>query len=314
MADSHQDSVYNEESSTLLSNEQTEESQAMPIPASSQPAAGSGANDDLFGSDDEEAPPKDDLFGDGDEEEVPPSQGEGAGVMDEDLFGADDDADGVQADAGPPKKTKVVEVRDGELVDRNIRRTVLKLPNVLSIDPNPFDEQKYDPASRIAFREVNDMENHKYVQLENAENYIRFRFQKDKKGDVVKDANGRPLMESNARLVEYEDGSVLIFVGKECFRVTDKTDPIQLYEDRSKHVKVFQSMVDQQLMITPMNLSSQTHMRLKNSQINKVKPARRVQLQLHGPEAEKKRLEALGIQAPTGLADAARPQKVHTFS
>jgi hypothetical protein len=28
-----------------------------------------------------------------------------------------------------------------------------------------------------------------------------------------------------------------------------------------------------------------------------------------GAEAEKKRLEALGIEAPSGLADAARPQK-----
>ena len=66
MADSHQDSVYTSEVSDTIQTSteqtnQTEESfampmdtQDMPIPAS-QPAQGSGANDDdLFGSDDEE--------------------------------------------------------------------------------------------------------------------------------------------------------------------------------------------------------------------------------------------------------------------
>jgi len=195
-------------------------------------------------------------------------------------------------------------------IHRDRRRNVLKLPNVLSADFNPFDEESYNPSSKIAFREVMDMEQHRFVQLENAENYIRWRYKKDKKGKIVYDENGRPLMESNARLVEWEDGTSSIFVGKEPFRVSSRPESIQLFEDRSKNVKVFQSMINEQLTVMPLGLGSETHKRLKNSQINKVKPNRKVQLQLHGPEAERKRLLALGITEEEEVGGVARPKKI----
>jgi len=307
--------------------ETTEDSQSQqPIPAVTQET-----EEDLFGSDEETQQPipassqtqeetveEEDLFGDVEEEEIPQQTG-GDGIQDEDLFGSGDEeapsqgaGDDDDDNAAPlvPRKTKKFRVHEGEALSRDVDRVLLKLPNVLGVDPNPFNPEKFDPGSKIAFREVNDLENHRYVMLENAENMIRFRFQQDKKGGNYVNSNDgrRVLMESNARFVEWEDGSYTIHVGKEAFRVKSKEDPVHVYEKRSKNLSTFQQVVDNTLIVTPMGLNTETHQRLKNSQINKVKPSRKIQLQLHGPEAEKRRREVLGIVDDKAIHDAARPK------
>lgn len=276
------------------------------LPAQTQAAgADEGDMDSLFGDDDAadagqetSKPAEDDLFGSSDEEGGDPAPVQEGDVDEGDLFGLDSDQEGGnEGEQVRPKQTVQMKVSTRRPLRRDLNRSILRLPNILAVDPRPFDKDTFNPDSKISFRETVDLENHRYIQLENSENYIRWRFKRDEAGEVVMHEDGRPALESNARYVEWEDGTSNVFIGQECFRVRAREDPVHIYDDRGA-MKVFQAVVPNQITVTPLSLQSKTHQKLKDSQINKVKPNSKVQLQLHGPQAEHRRLKAL----PGGMA------------
>ncbi|CAB9525602.1 Protein LEO1 [Seminavis robusta] len=84
---------------------------------------------------------------------------------------------------------------------------VTKLPNLVGIQPDAFDPATYSArAEEEEYGHVLDM--------------MRWRYKKDKDGQMMRDEqNGKLIRESNARLIQWEDGSYTLHVGKEALQV-----------------------------------------------------------------------------------------------
>lgn len=169
----------------------------------------------------------DGLFGD-DEEEVVTSRGTG-GAEDEGLFGSDEDEEansskpspapenlGDKADmddlfgdegggAALPVKARPVAKRSTsklritktEMLPETTRALFVRMPNVLKIQPAPFEPATYDI----------DQERE---QLGKMATGVRWRYKRDDDGNVILGPDGKPEMESNARLVKLKTAFQLI--------------------------------------------------------------------------------------------------------
>ena len=80
----------------------------------------------------------------------------------------------------------------------------IKLPNFLKIQSAPFDELTHST----------DVEKRLY---DTASGVIRWRYITDDSGNIMKDNEGKPLKESNARLVKWKDGTYQVVVGDQVF-------------------------------------------------------------------------------------------------
>ena len=83
-------------------------------------------------------------------------------------------------------------------------KMVLKLPHFIKIQTTPFSKDTYDAdAERQAFA--------------GATAVIRWRYKQNASGEIEYDDSGKPIRESNSRMVKYSDGSFAILIGDEVF-------------------------------------------------------------------------------------------------
>ena len=106
--------------------------------------------------------------------------------------------------AKPPEKAVVLEA---DRPDEDISLHMTKLPNLVAIQPQAFDKDRYDPDEE-------EEEYNGYVH-----NMIRWRYKVDADGNVLRDNHGKLQRESNSRLVKWEDGSYTLHIGNESFEV-----------------------------------------------------------------------------------------------
>eukprot|EP01138_Halocafeteria_seosinensis_P002531 gb/GECG01002589.1/.p1 GENE.gb/GECG01002589.1/~~gb/GECG01002589.1/.p1 ORF type:complete len:469 (+),score=130.08 gb/GECG01002589.1/:1-1407(+) len=90
------------------------------------------------------------------------------------------------------------------------RLSSMRLPPTVSYAQQPYEAFLYD-------EETEELELHKKGKMAAAENMIRWRLKRDEEGNIVKDENGKPRMESNARAVKWSDGSYTLHIGRESF-------------------------------------------------------------------------------------------------
>ena len=227
----------------LFGESSDDEAPAAPAAAPTPAAPKDTSMTELFGSDDEApAPPaapkpptpKDtsmtDLFGASadDDDAAPAAAAAPAGDRNkhrlEDLFGDDSDDEALGKDeelefeethfreepAGPPKKRALPKgTEPAVLAFPNCARppaaaeaNVVRVPKFLAFEHKPYDEDAADDEDR------------------EGQTVLRWRWKKDALTDeVLRDADGRPERESNARLVRWSDGSTQIVVGGETFDV-----------------------------------------------------------------------------------------------
>lgn len=88
----------------------------------------------------------------------------------------------------------------------------VKLPNFLSIDTREYDPLFYE--DEIDDDEKLDSEGRARMKLK-VENTIRWR--------KIKDAEGNEVTQSNARVVEWSDGTMSLYLGSEIFDVNEKS-------------------------------------------------------------------------------------------
>lgn len=81
------------------------------------------------------------------------------------------------------------------------------MPNFVNIKTEPYDSKTYDI----------DKEHERFSQ---AASLIRWRFVENSDGETVLDANGKPKIESNARLVKFTDGTYQIVIDDEIVGLT----------------------------------------------------------------------------------------------
>lgn len=86
---------------------------------------------------------------------------------------------------------------------------ITKMPNILRLVPSPYtkeaiEEEMKNPSDETLYR-----------------NYVRWRYARDEEGRVKLDPKtGRPQREANTKLVQWEDGTLTMFVGKESLHLT----------------------------------------------------------------------------------------------
>lgn len=153
---------------------------------------------------------------------------------------------------------------------------VTKMPNILRVVPTAYTkasiaEEMAHPSDETLYR-----------------NYVRWRYKRnDDDGRVLVDhKTGLPMRESNSKLVQWEDGTLTMFVGKEALHLTrqklansflfvnemssdrpDFQDPEEEDEEVPGQEQVLEchSRLNEKLTIRPMTTSSKSHKSLTMS-------------------------------------------------
>mmetsp|Transcript_21059 Transcript_21059/g.30418 ORF Transcript_21059/g.30418 Transcript_21059/m.30418 type:complete len:503 (+) Transcript_21059:28-1536(+) len=136
--------------------------------------------------------------------------------MDE-LFGSDDEG-GTHATTLVTRPEYSAPSHSTLCITKNRRMSddpqiLLRTPNFLKIQSTAFDPATYN----------GDLENELFPQ---ATSVIRWRYKTNSLGEKIIGADGKPIRESNARLVKWSDGSYQLVVGDEVFNagVLPQTD------------------------------------------------------------------------------------------
>jgi len=214
------------------------------------------------------------------------------------LFGSDVDDDSDEEDASatasgaapeggegkePEQEVQVMDLGLPELPRPKSSAGVMisKLPNILGLKSVPFDETRHDQTA--------EQEEFKLTT-----NIMRWRFKRDRNGNLVTDAEGKPERETNTRLVKWSDGSLQLMVGEEVFDVVVQPLPHsylfahQKPEGGSTCLECH-TAVPSRLVFRPTSLHSQAHRNLTLAVRNRNR--RESKLKLHtlavNPEKQK---------------------------
>lgn len=126
--------------------------------------------------------------------------------------------------------------------------------------------------------EVEDAAGEKRMRIVAPENVVRWRYKLDENGCNVMDENEEPVMESNANLVEWSDCTTTLAVGKEHYQVLrPRAEKTPVFEEQGD-IKVLVGFTEGALVCSTASLDQEAHKRLKDSQVNKVKPQRKTSL------------------------------------
>jgi len=189
-----------------------------------------------------------------------------------DLFGELSEDDEVEDRKGKPEEHKVRKrlLPDGEVF-------LFKIPNTLAMETQQYHPESLDENAG-GFRERVNANDRPIVELCGPENTIRWRLKRNPDtGEVIMDDNGEGEFESNAKFIEWEDGTVSLQVGDELFQCSSIPEPrSQLYVEEEDDLFVFHKPLTKQMQVIPAGITANTHRRLLSSQINKVRTHRTV--------------------------------------
>lgn len=130
-------------------------------------------------------------------------------IREEDV--SDDESDKSQAPSQPPIIRHECEM-PSTCPNLGSKIHYVKLPNFLSIDTRQYDPESYE--DEIDDDELLDNEGRARLKLK-VENTIRWR--------KVQNSEGKEEVQSNARIVEWSDGTMSLYLGSEVFDVNEKS-------------------------------------------------------------------------------------------
>lgn len=146
----------------------------------------------------------------------------------------------------------------------------VKLPNFLSVEPRPFDPDTYED-DLLEKSETLDEEGQARVRLK-VENTIRWRYEKDSEGNMVK--------QSNAKIVKWSDGSLSLYLGNEIFDVYKtlmQGDHNHLFV-RQGNVLHGQTIFKTKLAFRPHSTDSMTHRKMTMSLVDRGSKTKKVKI------------------------------------
>ena len=146
----------------------------------------------------------------------------------------------------------------------------VKLPNFLSVEPRPFDPDTYED-DLLEKSETVDEEGQARVRLK-VENTIRWRYEKDSEGNLVK--------QSNAKIVKWSDGSLSMYLGNEIFDVYKtfmQGDHNHLFV-RQGNVLHGQTIFKTKLAFRPHSTDSMTHRKMTMSLVDRTSKTKKVKI------------------------------------
>ncbi|KAK3124181.1 hypothetical protein QOZ80_7BG0582990 [Eleusine coracana subsp. coracana] len=147
---------------------------------------------------------------------------------------------------GPPLDL-VVPLKQPPAIPDNMN--VIKVSNIMGIDPKPFDPKTYVEEDSFVTDESGTK---KRIRLE--DNIVRWR--------TVKNADGTKSCESNARIVKWKDGSMQLLIGNEVLDISVQEahhDQSHLFLRTGKGILQSQGRLLKKMRFMPSSLSSKSH-------------------------------------------------------
>ncbi|XP_010457002.1 PREDICTED: protein LEO1 homolog [Camelina sativa] len=180
-----------------------------------------------------------------------------------------------------------------------LKMTMIKVSNIMGIDPKPFDAKTFVEEDTFVTDEPGAK---KRIRLEN--NIVRHRF--------VKGRDGKTYSESNARFVRWSDGSLQLLIGNEVLDITEqeaKQDQNHLFTKHEKGILQSQGRIMKKMRFIPSSLTSNSHRLLTALVDSRHKKAFKVKNCVTDidPEREKEkreRAEGQNLKASTKLSQA----------
>lgn len=129
------------------------------------------------------------------------------------------------------------------------KMNMIKVSNIMGIDPKPFDPKTYVEEDTFVTDESGSK---KRIRLEN--NIVRWR--------TVRNPDGTLSRESNARFVRWSDGSLQLLIGNEVLDITVQDaqhDQAHLFLRHQKGILQSQGRILRKMRFIPSSLSSNSH-------------------------------------------------------
>ncbi|XP_075519452.1 protein LEO1 homolog isoform X1 [Primulina tabacum] len=129
------------------------------------------------------------------------------------------------------------------------KMNMIKVSNIMGIDSKPFDPNTFVEED---FYETDESGSRKRIRLEN--NVVRWR--------KVKKPDGTLSMESNARFVEWSDGSLQLHIGNEVLDISKQDaqhEQTHLFLRHGKGILQSQGSISSKMRFMPSSLSSNSH-------------------------------------------------------
>ncbi|KAK9926102.1 hypothetical protein M0R45_023351 [Rubus argutus] len=129
------------------------------------------------------------------------------------------------------------------------KMNMIKVSNIMGIDPKPFDPKTYVEEDTFVTDESGSK---KRIRLEN--NIVRWR--------KARNSDGRASYESNARFVRWSDGSLQLLIGNEVLDISVQDaqhDQAHLFLRHEKGILQSQGRVMKKMRFMPSSLASNSH-------------------------------------------------------
>ncbi|OAY31117.1 protein LEO1 homolog isoform X2 [Manihot esculenta] len=129
------------------------------------------------------------------------------------------------------------------------KMNMIKVSNIMGIDPNPFDPKTYVEEKTFVTDESGAKTR---IRLEN--NIVRWR--------TVRNPDGTKHVESNARFVRWSDGSLQLLIGNEVLDISvqdDRHDQTHLFLRHNKSLLQSQGRIRRKMRFMPSSLTSNSH-------------------------------------------------------
>ncbi|KAL8134837.1 hypothetical protein AgCh_009736 [Apium graveolens] len=129
------------------------------------------------------------------------------------------------------------------------KMNMIKVSNIMGIDPKPFDPKTYVEEDEF---ETDESGSKKRIRLEN--NIVRWR--------NVKNPDGTVTRESNARFIRWSDGSLQLQIGNEVLDISVQDaqhDQAHLFLKHEKGILQSQGRLLQKMRFMPSSLTSKSH-------------------------------------------------------
>lgn len=211
---------------------------------------------------------------------------EGIEDFDEVPMAVDQSPDRESSSSPPPAPPPVIRHEmDMPCVNPNLgsKKYYLKLPNFLSIGTHEYDPQCYE--DEIDEDERQDQEGKAKLKLR-VENTIRWR--------KTTDEDGNEKIESNARIVEWSDGSMSLHLGSEMFDVNEKSvgESSHLFVRMRPCLQAL-AVFDKKLSIRPNSTESFTHRKLTLSLADRSQKTQKIRMLNNPGQDPEARLDEL---------------------
>lgn len=215
--------------------------------------AGEEEMDDLFGDEDDN---------DNDNDNV---EGEKKSAISVDVEGDDDEEEEVEGE----EEEEAEEIKQADLtVERHPRSHEPKdnhaysfpLPRFLFVDPTPFTPNVFEQqlkefitSNNLNNSDINESTLKSSIQFKKLQltNTVRWRYAKSKTNELFK--------QSNANIIEWEDGSMSLKLGNEYFDIKTKPNDDNLLAFRSGQALVSLMNMDKSIQILPPSMKSRAH-------------------------------------------------------